>query len=62
MCARCRIVMLDTLGVVSKYYSGMLVASLVSTVLRRKSKDWLAQNQDNVSKWGIKYICELFFQ
>ena len=20
--------------------------------LRRKSKDWLAQNQDNVSKWG----------
>ena len=21
-------------------------------VLRRKSKDWLARNQDNVSEWG----------
>jgi len=40
----------------------VFVASLVSTVLRRKSKDWLAQNQDNVSKWGVKSIRELLFQ
>ena len=25
-------------------------------VLRRKRKDWLAQNQDNVSEWGDVYI------
>jgi len=27
--------------------------------LRRKSKDWLARNQDNVSEWGDKSIREL---
>jgi hypothetical protein len=25
--------------------------------LRRKSKDWLARNQDNVSKWGDIHVC-----
>ena len=25
--------------------------------LRRKSKDWLARNQDNVSEWGDISIC-----
>jgi len=32
------------------------------TVLRRKSKDWLAQNQDNVSEWGDMSISGLSFQ
>ena len=27
--------------------------------LRRKSKDWLAWNQDNVSEWGDMSIAEL---
>ena len=30
--------------------------------LRRKSKDWLARNQDKVSEWGDMSICELLFQ
>jgi len=31
-------------------------------VLRRKSKDLLARNQDNVSKWGNMSIYGLLFQ
>ena len=31
-------------------------------VLRRKSKDWLARNPDNVSEWGDMSIHELLFQ
>ena len=27
------------------------------TSLRRKSKDWLARNRDNVSKWNDKECC-----
>ena len=30
--------------------------------LWRKSKDWLARNQDNVSKWGDMSIRGLFFK
>jgi hypothetical protein len=30
--------------------------------LRRKSKDWLARNQDNVSEWSNMYIRGLLFQ
>ena len=30
--------------------------------LRRKSKDWLARNQDNVSDWGDISIHGLLFQ
>ena len=30
--------------------------------LRRKSKDWLAWNQDNVSEWGDMFIHGLLFQ
>ena len=30
--------------------------------LRSKNKDWLARNQDNVSKWGDLTICGLLFQ
>ena len=29
--------------------------------LRRKSKDWLARNQDNVSEWGDMSIHRLLF-
>jgi len=30
--------------------------------LRRKNKDWLVRNQDNVSKWGDTFIRGLLFQ
>jgi hypothetical protein len=30
--------------------------------IRRKSKDWLARNQDNVSEWSNMYIRGLLFQ
>ena len=30
--------------------------------LRRKSKDWLAWNQVNVSEWDDMFICGLLFQ
>jgi hypothetical protein len=29
---------------------------------RRKSKDWLARNQDNVSEWGYMSLRGLLFQ
>jgi hypothetical protein len=32
------------------------------TSLRRKIKDWLARNQDNVTEWGDMSIHRLFFQ
>jgi hypothetical protein len=31
-------------------------------VLRRKTKDWLARNQDNVSEWGDMSFYGLLFQ
>ena len=31
---------------------GICCFSIMHSTLRRKSKDWLAQNQDNVSEWG----------
>jgi hypothetical protein len=30
----------------------VFVASPLTPALRRKNKDWLARNQDNVSEWG----------
>ena len=33
-----------------------------SAAVRRKSKDWLAQNQDNVYDWGDMYIHGLLFR
>jgi hypothetical protein len=32
------------------------------TALRRKSQDWLAQNQDNVSEWSDMSTCGLLFR
>ena len=37
------------------YFSSMYAA------LGRKSKDWLARNQDNVSEWGNMSTCSLLF-
>ena len=36
--------------------------SAKQAALRRKSKDWLARNQGNVSEWGDMYIRGLLFQ
>jgi hypothetical protein len=34
----------------------------VASPLRKKYKNWLAQNQDNVSEWGNMSIRGLLFQ
>ena len=34
------------------YEIGICCFSAKHTAIRRKSKDWLAQNQDNVSEWS----------
>ena len=36
--------------------------TLKHSALRRKRKDFLARNQDNVSEWGDMSICRLLFQ
>ena len=41
---------------------GICWFSTKHTALRRKSKDWLARNNDNVSDWGDMSICGLLFQ
>jgi hypothetical protein len=33
---------------------GICWFSAKHAALRRKSKDWLARNQDNVSEWGVQ--------
>ena len=44
------------------YKIGIYCFSAKHVALRRKSKDWLAQNQDNVSEWDNMSICRLQFQ
>jgi hypothetical protein len=44
------------------YKIGMFCFSAKHAALRRKSKDWLARNQDNVSEWGDMSIRGLLFQ
>ena len=39
-------------GQTKDYKIGICCYPAKHTALRRKSKDWLAQNQDNVSEWG----------
>ena len=34
------------------YENGICCFSAKHKAIRRKSKDWLARNQDNVSEWG----------
>ena len=49
-------------GQTKEYKIGICCFSAKHTALRRKSKDWLVRNQDNVSEWGDMSICGLLFQ
>jgi hypothetical protein len=49
-------------GQTKDYEIGMCCFSAKHAALRRKSKDRLAQNQDNVSEWGDMSICGRLFQ
>jgi hypothetical protein len=44
------------------YKIGICCFSAKYVALRRKTKDWLARNQDNVSEWGDMSIHGLLFQ
>ena len=44
------------------YEIGSCCFSAKHAALRRKSKDWLAQNQDNVSEWSDTSTSGLLFQ
>ena len=50
------------LGQTKDYKIGICCCSSEHTALRRKSKDWLALNQDNVSEWSDMSIRTLLFQ
>jgi hypothetical protein len=50
------------LGQTNNYKIGICCFSAKHAALRRKSKDWLAWNQDNVSEWGDMSTCGLLFQ
>jgi hypothetical protein len=41
---------------------GICCFSAKHAVLKRKSKDWLARNQDNVFEWGVMSIHVPLFQ
>ena len=49
-------------GQTKEYKIDICCFSAKHAAFRRKSKDWLAQNQDNVSKWGDVSIRGLLFQ
>ena len=49
-------------GQTKDYKIGICCFSAKHVALRRKSKDWLARNQDNVSEWGGMSIRGLLFQ
>jgi hypothetical protein len=44
------------------YKNGICCFSAKHAALKRKSKDWLARNQNNVSEWGDMSIHRLLFQ
>jgi hypothetical protein len=44
------------------YKIGICYFSAKHAAVRRKSKDWLVRNQDNVSEWVNMSICRLLFQ
>jgi uncharacterized protein YaeQ len=44
-------------GQTKDYEIGICCFSAKHVSLRRKSKDWLTRNQDNVSEWGNMSIC-----
>ena len=47
------------LGQTKDYKICICCYSAKHAALRRKSKDWLAQNQDNVSEWADRCFSEL---
>jgi tRNA U38,U39,U40 pseudouridine synthase TruA len=49
-------------GQTKDYRIGICCFSAKHTALTRKSKDWLAQNQDNVSEWSNMSNRGLLFQ
>jgi hypothetical protein len=48
-------------GQTKDYEIGICCFSAKNAALWKKSKDWLIQNQDNVSEWGDMFICGLLF-
>ena len=48
-------------GQTKDYKIGICCFCAKHTAIRRKSKDWFARNQDNVSEWGDVSIRELLF-
>ncbi len=49
-------------GQTKDYAIGICCFSAKHAALRRKSKDWLARNQNNVSEWSDISTCGLLFQ
>ena len=49
-------------GLTKDYKIGICCFSAKYVALSRKSKDWLAWNQNNVSEWRDMSICGLLFQ
>jgi hypothetical protein len=49
-------------GQTKDYKIGICGFSAKHASLRRKSKDWLAENQNHVSEWGDMFISGLLFQ
>ena len=49
-------------GQTKDYKIGICRFSTNHAALRRKSKDWLVRNQDNVSEWCDMSIRRLLFQ
>ncbi len=48
-------------GKPNDYAIGMYCFSAKHAALKKKSKDWLDRNQDNVSEWGGIHIRGLLF-
>ena len=44
-------------GQTKDYEKGICYFSAMHATLRRKTKDYLTRNQDNVSEWGDLYCC-----
>ena len=49
-------------GQIKDYTIDMCCFSLKHAAIRRKSKDWLVWNQNNVSEWGAMSVRGLLFQ
>jgi hypothetical protein len=49
-------------GQTKDYKIGICCFSAKHAALRRKSKDWLDRNQNNVSEWSDMFTCGLLFQ